>query len=355
VSNKTNKSSINNFHIPFDDYSFSAAKFRTAFTTRRMAQIPEADEIIVYCLNQLQVLRFFWSMAYSVRWFALCLTFYYIQVRQKRGDYRELCELAVIFLGGTIPEKTEYAFKRPGALSKTRWMARAIYALKTWMFGRQIEMDSRIHSKLFDMCVFVCRAYIKFWFNAPFAPQSPKNDLTALQFMYQNRKKGSHWMAALKKFCDHLWYLSPQLVPLALFDDKVSVDEKKTIVSGLKSTNPAAVAAARSHRAKVQLKDPLVNLQLSDFVSSESMKFFSITGISPLFLAKDPSVWGKDAEYLRGLQVVTHFKVVNDAAERGVQLVTQFLKGNQLTTDEEQRQLLLIVVAKDRQQHNKLS
>ncbi|KAK3910427.1 Carbamoyl-phosphate synthase large chain [Frankliniella fusca] len=291
-------------------------KFRTAASIRKLKCIPETDQIITFCENQLQV-------------------------HHPRGDYKELCELAILLLGGLVPDKPRYVFKKPGALSKTRWMMRAIYAFKTWMLGRQIEMDASIHSKLFSI------AYIRMWFNAPLPAQSPRNDLASLQFLYQNRKEGSHWMAALQKFVEHLWYLSPKLVPLALFDDKLSVEEKKSIASALQTGGKKGSAACLP-RAKVELKDSVMNLKLRDFVTADSVKFFEITKISSSFLAKDPTLWDEDSDYLRSLQVVNHFKVVNDSAERGVALVTSFLKGNQLTTDEQQRQLLLLVVAEDR-------
>ena len=67
------------------------------------------------------------------------------------------------------------------------------------------------------------------------------------------------------------------------------------------------------------------------FASKKSTAFFTVTGISTDFLEKDPSCWLADDDYLKGLKIVRHFRVVNDAAERGVQLVTRFLKGNQLT------------------------
>lgn len=95
--------------------------------------------------------------------------------------------------------------------------------------------------------------------------------------------------------------------------------------------------------------DSVADLKLHDFVTQESMKFFTITGISSSFLQMDPSEWSTDPGYMSGLQMVIHFKVVNDAAERAVQLTKRFLAGNQLTHDEEQRQLLLMVAAKDRQ------
>lgn len=61
--------------------------------------------------------------------------------------------------------------------------------------------------------------------------------------------------------------------------------------------------------------------------------------------------WGTDANFLEGKRVVSHFKVINDAAERAVQLASWLLQGNQITHDESTRQLLMLVVAEDRKRH----
>ena len=41
-----------------------------------------------------------------------------------RGDYKTVCSLKVIFLGGAIPR---FKFPRPGAMHNARFMAKAIY------------------------------------------------------------------------------------------------------------------------------------------------------------------------------------------------------------------------------------
>jgi hypothetical protein len=55
-----------------------------------------------------------------------------LQQYQPRDDYQELLQLAIIFLGGT-PSKG-ISFKAPAGLHHGRWMAKALYSLKVWMF-----------------------------------------------------------------------------------------------------------------------------------------------------------------------------------------------------------------------------
>jgi len=53
-----------------------------------------------------------------------------------RNDYKEFLELIIIFLGETPPNGTN--FRQPGAYHLARWMAKAIYCLKIFMF-RQLN------------------------------------------------------------------------------------------------------------------------------------------------------------------------------------------------------------------------
>lgn len=56
----------------------------------------------------------------------------YLQIKQPRKDYRELLELTVIFLGG-VPHRGIF-LRVPGAIHHARWMAKAIYCLKIFLF-----------------------------------------------------------------------------------------------------------------------------------------------------------------------------------------------------------------------------
>ena len=84
------------------------------------------------------------------------------------------------------------------------------------------------------------------------------------------------------------------------------------------------------------------NKRLEDFVSSNTLNFFSITGISSGFLKKKVEDWEDDAEYQKSRQLVRCMRVVNDIAERGVALMDEYDKIH--TNNEEQKQYLLLLI-----------
>jgi len=138
----------------------------------------------------------------------------------------------VIFLGGTPPKGI--SFKLPGALHRARWMAKAIYTLKIWMFRRQFTWRKREETGLLAMCIFIAAAHIKAWFAAPIAKQAPLNDLQLLKLLYQESTRSNVWKAACEKFSNHLWYLSAELVGLSFFDDRIPADQKRRLVKVLR-------------------------------------------------------------------------------------------------------------------------
>ena len=70
-------------------------------------------------------------------------------------------------------------------------------------------------------------------------------------------------------------------------------------------------------RAKVTSDRRLPKLELKDFASQDSMKFFSITGIPCSCLDKDPSLWACD-DIRSGQKIASNLKVVNDCAKRAL-------------------------------------
>ncbi|CAA9996980.1 unnamed protein product, partial [Nesidiocoris tenuis] len=81
---------------------------------------------------------------------------------------------------------------------------------------------------------------------------------------------------------------------------------------------------------------------LEDFVSQNTRKFFSITGLSPDFLEREVVTWEYDPEYLHIKNIVSSMRVVNDIAERGVALMEEYNKLH--TQNEEQKQYLLLTL-----------
>lgn len=88
--------------------------------------------------------------------------------------------------------------------------------------------------------------------------------------------------------------------------------------------------------------------KLSDFVTSNTYKILSLLNVSLSFLEENPCLWENNEEYVKGKKKIDSIRVVNDAAERGVKLISDF--NNILCNSEEQKQFLLKVVEQHRQQ-----
>jgi len=100
-------------------------------------------------------------------------------------------------------------------------------------------MTTKELKNLTEFCLFVCHVYVKAWISCPLASDAPVNDLQ----LYKNIKQYAEVNkavadAALKNIDRHLWYVGPELVPLALFSNKVSVEEKRRIIEHMQQCGP---------------------------------------------------------------------------------------------------------------------
>jgi len=101
--------------------------------------------------------------------------------------------------------------------------------------------------------------------------------------------------------------------------------------------------AAEHPVKRAKLDPPAVRAkQLEDFVTSNTHRFFNVTGFSASFLDKDVEAWTEDEDFKSIRASVQCMRVVNDIAERGVALMEEYNKLH--TTDEEQKQFLLLDV-----------
>lgn len=79
--------------------------------------------------------------------------------KQLRGDYQELLKLTMVSLGG-IP-KSGISFGKPGAVSLARWMTKATYAYKIYLFHGQFNLSHEENNSLKRMCIFLVRVYVR--------------------------------------------------------------------------------------------------------------------------------------------------------------------------------------------------
>lgn len=98
---------------------------------------------------------------------------------QPRDDYKELLQLVIIFLGGTVRNST--SFRAPAGLHRARWMAKAIYSLKFFLFKEQFKMSKKDEKGIRDIYLFTVRINAKYWYEAQSAPSAPANDLQLLK------------------------------------------------------------------------------------------------------------------------------------------------------------------------------
>ena len=261
-----------------------------------------------------------------------------------RDDYKELLELCQIFLGTMDVEKVK--FYKPGAFHHARWMSKAIYTLKIYIFRDIYELDTQLKKNLLDICLFIVFIYVPFWFAVPRAALSPNLDLQFLKVVYQYRtidKKISE--AVLHKLKNHLWYLNSETAALSFFDPNVPASIKNKMVIALKNCEDSEFDSFK--RYIISTDGEIKNLENIDFfINSNSLKIFDRFDISKDFLETNADTWISNDIYLNGLAIVNNLQVVNYVAERAVQLTQDYI--NRLTTQEGQKQYLIQVVCEYR-------
>ncbi|KAG5887469.1 hypothetical protein JTB14_017324 [Gonioctena quinquepunctata] len=148
-----------------------------------------------------------------------------LQEKHDRDDYNEFLELALIFLGGTPTNGIK--FRAPGANHHARWMSKALYAFKLFMFKKQFKINATEVNGLRYICIFLIHFYVVSWFSAPLAIKSSYQDLNMVKNLYVFRSVHKQISdAATSTISRHLWYISEELIGLALFDDAVSLEIK---------------------------------------------------------------------------------------------------------------------------------
>ena len=164
-----------------------------------------------------------------------------------REDYRELLELVLFSFNVAIPNKTSYTFRKPGAIHKARWMAKVLYAIKLSLMSNEAEkiMDSKNPNrhlilapnetrKLKRFTMFLLYVYVPWWFKCTSPTLAPYLDMQLIKTLFDFKQVDLVVAkSALKKLELHLWYLTEEMIPLALFDDEVPLEEKNDIAGAM--------------------------------------------------------------------------------------------------------------------------
>lgn len=131
---------------------------------------------------------------------------------------------------------------------------------------------------------FYCILYAKYWFTAPSSKKAPQNDLiflkSILAFDSINTTISKY---AASKF---LWYLSEELVTLALFDETLPLSVKKSMAeSVLKSAKNKDKRLKKAETTSKDLEN-IKDMDLPFFVTANSLNFVKILNIPHTFFKR---------------------------------------------------------------------
>lgn len=224
------------------------------------------DDIIIFCQNE-------------------------IKKEISRHDYEELLQLVLIFLGGYSKKMT---FRDPGAVHQARWMANLIYSLKMFMFKSQFKMSSKEVQALRRIIVYTIRYHVKAWFLCSYAITAPNHDLNFMKSLYEYRKIDREMSElAVKKFCNHLWYLSDECIAFAIFDPEVLLAEKRKMAQQILNydteTDEEKPPNVKRYKLMPSQVSNFCKMSLNDFITPNTVAFFDRFDISKAFLSTDPS------------------------------------------------------------------
>src|SRR5215469_8586913 len=207
-----------------------------------------------------------------------------------RDDYKELLQLVLVFVGSL--DGNVVGFRTPGAIHHARWMAKAFYCLKIFLFRRQFKMSKEEESTVRAISVFLVKIYCKAWYNAPKAHLAPKQDLGILHSLLDYKECDNDIAEiALTKFSKHLWYLNAELLGLSFFDPTITDDEKLLMANKLLTSTERPSEHARVVNPKVmkeKLKE-VVDGGLENLLTKETLTFFHRFNINTDFLKQHPN------------------------------------------------------------------
>ena len=191
------------------------------------------------------------------------------------------------------------------------------------------------------------------WMECGIASKAPGNDLVLIKatMQYRDNIDGQVGEAALQACGRHTWYLTPELVPLALFSCQLSPQTRSSLAHKLAATpKPRVLSLGKPKLPGLPSSaGQAQKTTLSSFISPLSWTLFGLLGDPDTsWLTKPVSMWNDSPGYREASTFVGNMLCTNDTAERGVKLISDYI--GVITKDDEQRQYLLQAI----EQHRKL-
>ncbi|EFX68051.1 hypothetical protein DAPPUDRAFT_114913 [Daphnia pulex] len=187
------------------------------------------------------------------------------------------------------------------------------------LMSERFEMTEEEIRNVHKMANFIALFHTRPFIQSRLASLAPAVDLRYLsQMIWFKKKYETVGNVAIKSICNHLWYLTEELVVFSFFDESLPNALRESMVKQLLTFNRS------KDFPPGKPKFPLINPdeidypnQLNLFVGAKSWLLFNLLDIDGEMLdwMQVPVVyWGKMSGYRKLKEIVSAFEVVNNCA-----------------------------------------
>ena len=135
---------------------------------------------------------------------------------------------------------------------------------------------------------------------------------------------------------NHLWYETGQMIPLGLCDSGLSDEERDEIAKAILGQPREVIKPGKPKFPDMVW--PGVRPSVAHFVTPDSWLVFDLLELTGEWLSVPCKFWPNFGEYSKLEEFCHNLPTVNDSAERGCHLITQFM--NQVHSEEARKDLV---------------
>ena len=201
-------------------------------------------------------------------------------------------------------------------------------------------LDENQERQLEKVCDFAAIWHTPYFLQTTILARAPRLDFTFLADMKKLKEydEGLSCVVAESLYL-HSYYLSEELIPVALIDDGLVSDEKEAIAAKIYFSD-CVVQAPCKPKLRSEKNDGLKS-ELSDFAGERSWKLFDdlqISEESKNWMLLPCEEWKKHESFLKFEKYVKSLACVNDTSERKIKLIQDYVSS---AKNEEKRQNIL--------------
>ncbi|KAI9553649.1 hypothetical protein GHT06_021574 [Daphnia sinensis] len=214
------------------------------------------------------------------------------------------------------------------------------------MMSERFQMSQNERTEVKRMSTFVAICHSEAFLKSRLSTIAPALDIHYLLLMklYEKDDK-SIAQAALKSILNHLWYLCEETVIFAVFDKKLSPFTRKSMVDKLLTfPRPESIPVGKPKFPADLINKSNVSDSLLSCIGPRSWLLFFLLKIDEElcdWMKAPVECWQHMVGYQKIESFIKTLEVVNDCAERGVKLMTDF---KDVSNNEEQQQYIMQVV-----------